>query len=486
MVNLREIIWGKREKIDVGRANPYRREDKALIDVQTRWTDKQPHPSNMGRYEEVLRDPEVSIAHDLLADMIAGVGFYTEMAEEEKPDHANKQVVDEYGERVNLDEDLKMITQVMIGKGFCPVERLSDYDLKVLPPETFFIHKDKKGKMLKYTQEIDSGVVATWKGASMNDDIILFINNEDPTHPYGHAIVDPIVDLVEARQQMNVDMPQVIHRYAYPTGVLTTMKGREEIQKEFEDKDPDEWVFIGNVMEGEVKWDTITVDPRAGWINYIELVYYQICEALHAPLLLYLKNATEASANVMMEAVDRYVQGIQRYIKRRVERYLFEPQCGEPVPRLVWGQPKTGLEEIELTSIAQLVQSGAIMPNQAQELLKKLGLELVDPEQPPAPPMMQPFQKQPTAPPIEQVLDKLNDLGTQLNVIYANYKEKRLSLIKAMQLGRKAIEVQMKRAYGYSDKVCEERKNEEFEKWAHLLIGVKKQAGKEFKVIVPD
>jgi hypothetical protein len=489
MVSIRELIWGKQEKkVDAGRASPYgTQEDKGTIDLRTRWTDKQPHPVNMGRYEKVLRDPEVSIAINLLADMIVP-SYYTEMPEDVDEEHANKKLIDKYGEDVNLDEDLQITARTMLGKGFCPVERLSDYDLKILPPETFFIYKSKQGKMLKYTQEIDKGIVATWEGKDM-EDIILFVNNEDPTHPYGHAVVDPIVDLVEARQQMNKDMPLVIHNYAYPTGVLTTSKGREAIQKQFEEKEPEEWIFIGNVMEGEVKWDTITVDPRASWINYIELIYYQICEALHAPLLLYLKNATEASANVMMEAVDRYVQGIQRYIKRRVERYLFEPQCGEPVPRLVWGQPKTGLEEIELSSIAQLVQSGAIMPNQAQDLLKKLGLDLVDPEEPKQPmhlPFQQPFQKQPMAPPIEQVLDKLNDLGTQLNVIYANFQEKRLSLIKAMQLGRKAIEVQMKRAYGYSDRVYEERFNEEFEKWAHLLLGVQKEKGKEFKVIVPD
>jgi len=442
--------------------------------------------------------------------------YYTEMPEKIDENHPHKKVIDEYGETVNLDEDLQTITRIMLGKGFCPTQRLEDYDLHILPPEGFFIWRTKTGEIYRYTQEVSSHEVRRWESSKWEEtlqsvrhlyrkeaykelieqkskddvgdleEIILFINNEDPSHSYGHAIVDPIVDLVTARQQMNEDMPKVIHNYAYPTGVLTTSKGRETIQKQFEEKEPEEWIFIGNVMEGEVKWDTITVDPRASWINYIELIYYQICEALHAPLLLYLKNATEASANVMMEAVDRYVQGIQRYIKRRVERFLFEPQCGEPVPRLVWGQPKTGLEEIELASIAQLVQSGALMPNQAQDLLKKLGLDLVDPEQPPTPPMMQPFQKQPLAPPIEQVLDKLNDLGTQLNVIYANFQEKRLPLIKAMRLGQKAIEVHMKRAYGYSDVVCEERRNEEFERWAHRLLGVKKEKGRVVEVRLPD
>ena len=247
------------------------------------------------------------------------------------------------------------------------------------------------------------------------------------------------------------------------------------------DKDPDEWVFIGNVMEGEVKWDTITVDPRAGWIGYIELVYYQICEALHAPLLLYLKNATEASANVMMEAVDRYVQGIQRYIKRRVERYLFEPQCGEPVPRLVWGQPKTGLEEVTLTDIAAIFPY--LAPNQQQELMQQFGFQLPDAEWPkqPAQPMQQPFQKAQSTVPVERVLEKLNDVETGLHIILTNYREKHISITEAMRLADRTVTAMMKHAYPSNWKA---RRDAKFKEFARKLIPV--QDGKLYSVSVNE
>ena len=520
-VNFKPPFIHRREPMEVARFPGYRSEDKGTVDTGHRWTDRVPHPTNMDNYDKWANDPEANIAFDVLTDIIAGVGYYTEMSKKKDKDHPNKKVIDDYGETVNLDEDLQEITMAMLQKGFCPVQRLEDYDLHILPPETFFIWQTKTGTVYRYTQERTQGdIIRAWQHprwksmlkeckeayddktfqefyeyelpSDLNvgslDEIILFFHRKTTSWRYGKSLTEPIGTLLDDRDQMNKDMMKAVHRWGYPIPIMQTSKPKAALQKELEDREADEWILIGNVMKDEVSWDTVKIDPQARFVPYIELIYYQICEGLHAPLLLYLKNATEASATVMMESVDRLTGGIQRYIKRRVERFLFEPQCGDPVPRLVWGQPKTGLEEIELSSIAQLVQSGAIMPNQAQDLLKKLGLDLIEPIEPPKPQMPFPFQKQPDkpimTPPIEQLLDKLNDLSTQLDVIYTNFEEKRLPLVKAMQLGGKAIEVYMKRAYGSGD-LYDQKRDEEFEKWTHRLIGVAKEKGKEFKVIVP-
>jgi len=472
--------------------------EKGTVDVTTRWSDKQPHPTSMGRYDDLCNDPEVSIAITLLADMVAP-SYYTEMPRQYKgkdvdPEHKNKQTIDEYGERVNLDEDLQTIVRVFLGKGFSPVERLSDYDLKLLPPEGFYIWKDKKGKVLKYTQEVQSATVATWEGKEM-EDIILFINDEDPSHPYGKSLTEPIVKLLDARQEMNEDMPRVIHRYAYPMGIWQSDHDISPIEKEVTERDPDQDIFIGKVKQGEVRQEFISVDPQARFVPYIEMIYYQIAEALHAPLLLYLKNATEASGNVMMEAVERYIQGKQRYVKRRVERFLFEPQCGEPVPRLVWGQPTTGLEEIELDSIANLYASNTITFTQAQDLLKKLGIELIDPSPEELQRRLQPqvsfgkqFEKPPLAPmpPMEMILDKMNDLGTALNIIEANYNEKRISLVKAMKMGHKAIDVHCKRMFPQHLELFTQRREQQYEQWGKRLFKVKEKKQPTYTVTVED
>lgn len=494
-INLKPPFIHRHKAMEVshGRGYPKAESEKGAVSATRRWTDRLEHPTNMGSYDDWANDPEASIAFNVLTDIIAGVGYYTEMPEKDKknkdvdPEHKHKGIIDQYGETVNLDEDLQQIVMAMLQKGFCPVERLADYDLKILPPETFYIYRNKKGKVLKYTQERSPNqTIATWKGKEM-EDIILFFHRRTTSWPYGKSLVEPIGDLLTERAQMNKDMPKAVHRWAYPIPFLTTRGSKSELETACKERDVDDWVFIGNIEEGELGLNTLSIDPQARFIPYIELIYYQICEGLHAPLLLYLKNATEASANVMLESVDRLVNGVQRYVKRRVERFLFEPQCGEPVPRLVWGQPKTGLEDITLTDVA------AVMPflkrNQQLDLLKQFGIQLPDPEedpfeqQPKLP--FQPFQKPPQVP-MEQVLEKLNDMSTALQIIYTNFHENRIPLTKAMRMGSKAIEVHLKRIHGKDVATYNEKREKEFKKWIHRLLGVKEKEGKVYRVSVGD
>lgn len=490
-------------------------ESEGKVVTAYQWTDRQPHPPNMGKYEAWGNDAEASVALEVLKNIIAGVSYYTEMPDEFKPKspddkpHEHKVQVDKYGEDVNLDEKLQSIAHTMLHKGFCPVEvfesDVSKYDLKLLPPETFFIWQNKKGHIYRYTQERSVGdVITTWeeknwkkelktleayypkeefkelmsfeaKKPSSIDDIVLFYFGWSPNRPYGKSLLEPIGELIDDRAQMNRDMPKAVHRWAYPIPIMETSGPKAALQQACENRDIDEWIFVGNVNEGEVRWNTLAIDPQARFIPYIELVYYQICEGLHAPLLLYLKNATEASATVMMESVDRLVNGVQRYIKRRVEKFLFKPQVGDPVPRLVWGMPKTGLEEISGTELAAMLPH--LAGNQKLELLKQFGIELPEavldpmPPQPQMPFQQQPFQKKPQQEiPIAAMLEKLNDLQTSLNIIETNYKEKRIPLTQAMNLGGKTIEVYLRRLHG-EGKVFEEKRQEEFGLWAKRLIG---------------
>lgn len=488
-MNMVKLQWPfrKRATLEAAHGTGYKvEEETGKVSTEYHWQNRLPHPINMDRYEEWGNDAEASVALNVLANIIAGVGYYTEMDEEHQPSspddkpHAHKTTIDEYGESVNLDEKLQYITHTMLHKGFCPVEVIDDYDLKILPPESFYIHMNKTGKLLKYTQERSvNDVLATWKTQAEMDTILLFFFGWTPSRAYGKSLLEPIGDLIDERAQMNVDMPAAIHRWAYPIPIMETSGSKDSLQKVCEERDIDEWIFIGNANEGEVRWNTLAIDPQARFIPYIELIYYQICEGLHAPLLLYLKNATEASATVMMESVDRLVNGVQRYLKRRVEKHLFEPQTGKPVPRVVWGQPKTGLEEIELDQVANLYASGAVKFNQVQDLLKQLGMKLIEPEEDPFPPQTQiPFggdtfadkQKPVQAAPTQAMLEKLGDLTTTLNIIETNYHEKRLPLTKAMKLGGKAIEVYLKRMHGAGSEY-ESKRQAEFGLWAKRLIG---------------
>jgi len=418
-----------------------------------------PHPNNMSKYETWLDDAEARVALEVLTKIIAGVGYYTEMDEEYRPKkegdpyHKNKILVDEYGKNINLDEDLQVIVHMMLAKGFCPVELKenddSQYDLNIMPAESFYRYINKEGDALKYTQERSLGdIIAEWETPEEKSKIILFYFGWSPTRPYGHSLLEPIGELLDSRKEMNIDMPKAIKRWSSPQVVAQSTGPKADIEQAFIDKDPEEAVFLGNINDGEFRIDTIGIDPQARFIPYIELIYYQIAEGLHAPLLLYLKNATEASATVMMESVDRLVNGVQRYVKRRVEKYLFEPQTGDPVPRIVWGQPKTGLEDITFTDLSSIMPY--LAQNQQQHVLKQYLGSLPEPEWPTEPELPNQPQNIHVTPqiPVEKLVAQLNDIHTQLDIIKANFHTGHLGIAEACRLADRTITVHMKQLHG--------------------------------------
>src|SRR3989304_3048393 len=182
-------------------------EDKGKVDTSYggSWEGRVEHPNNMANYEKWACDAESNMAINVLTDIIAGVGFHTEMPDQKDSDekHPSLKIVDEYAETVNLDEDLEEITSQMLSKGFCPAEKTVGYDgqtdLKILPSETFYYYRDKKGNVLKYTQEETThNPITTWAGKEMQD-VILFMHRKTPRRPYGFSLLEPIGSLIDGR-----------------------------------------------------------------------------------------------------------------------------------------------------------------------------------------------------------------------------------------------------------------------------------------------
>jgi len=521
-------------RVEVGdrRGDRQEQQGKGQTRTQVMWTDKQPHPTGMDSYEQRLQDPEASIAISILTGMIAGVGYYLDLPTDAKPglkpdgsappvEHPNKKKMDDYGLNVNLDEKFVNITQMMLGKGICPVEILSDYTPKLLPAETFYIWKTKLNQVYRYTQEISQQEIARWDVKDVRatlkrserlyrpeefrklladkteqapgelSKVVPFVYREDPLNPYGHAQIETIGELLDARKQMNEDIPDVIHHLAYPMLVWEYVRNIAKIKEDIIKRKKYEDIFLSFARKDDLRWSAVEVTGNAKFIPYVELVYYQICEALNAPLLLYLKNATEASATKMLDAIDRMVQGIQRTLKRKAEALFFAPQCtGGPIPRINWGAPRTGLEDITLTDISTLYRDGTIKFNQAQELLKSMGVKLVTPEmevspppaQTPTPPFLQPQQKGLN---LDQILDKLKDENMGLQVVDANLKAHRISLVEATRLADRIISVCAEQRHPGDKEAAESERAEHFQTWvkrAMVLTAI--SSDKEFRVSV--
>lgn len=346
------------------------------------------HPDNLQACADYYKkDGDVHSSISILSDISVGVGFYTE-CEDEKA----KQIVDDWCQRVGLDTKLQKYVRTFLTYGFCPVERwvlpgkpLGNLQLKLLPPESVKVRITGDGVLLGYRQGMLRNPV-DFKPI----EIIWFEWDSMGADPYGTSKVAPVLTLLDAKKQINEDMPKITHRYAAPLTVWKARQSIKPVKKAVEERAPDEDIFIGNVEPQDLTQETVEVDFRARFMDYINEINEQINGGMQAPTPRYLRNATEASATKMFEVSDRHVQGIQRYVKRVVEREMFEvvlsfygKTAPEQIPSLRWGAAETGLEEIDFRGIADMVAAGAISPVQAQDLMRKIGVPLEETEEKP-------------------------------------------------------------------------------------------------------
>lgn len=458
----------------------YRKEGKnaGVVTVSSgAWTDKLPHPANMGRYDELNSKPEVHIAIELLTHMIAP-SIYVQMPEVDDAgktldaEHPNKKAADKWVRDKRFKTKYQQIVRTKIGKGFCPCEIQSDNTVKLLPPESFYIWRDKFGRVYRYTQEINNTEVARWEkrgfresfktiekfyskqereqvlkegvAAGNFDDIVLFIHNEDPSHPYGVAISDSIADLIDCRDTLNIDMPKIIHRFSAPTQTVLYDGDVQPIKDAITNKEVDEAIYLGNVTPESLKIEFHEPDARVKFTEYIELINFQIAEELHAPLILLLKNATEASATKMLESVDRNIQSEQDENAEIIEQSIFKRVVGEPVPEFLHGAPNSTLKDVTLDQIGTLKGNGTITWKQAQDLIRKKGIELIEDEQPAPPPILQQPRDDDGKPMLNK--DKIDQADLSLKTVKDAFDNGKILISEALKEGDRIIKVYVGKA----------------------------------------
>lgn len=432
-----------------GRSTP-KKEAAGVVDISRRWTNEQPHPAILSNIDEINKDPELETAITVMTEMVAS-GFYTEMGEgvevPKKPDgspgvHPNKAKIDAWNEEVNADENISVAVRQMFEKGFSCTQLLPDeeYKLQVLPSETiYYWRKPTEAEAYKITQKVGGSTVNTWTGADLKD-LIWLAHKATPSNPYGLPMAYSIEDFLAARRDMTHDGVAVLRKIGYP------MRRWESQSKELMDKiytmatnrDPDEDLFIDGVDKDELTVTTEETNARLNFNGFILANDQKIAEGLFSPLMAYLRNATEASATKMLEAIDRHVQGIQLYVKRRFEKYVFGRIVQDPIPRLVWGRPKSGVEQVNFADVAALYNggNGCIVFDQAQDLIKKLGLPLKDIPEGQGP---QPGPSLKDLPLLDQT--RMTTLQASLNVIEENYKAKNIDIASAFREGTRVIKV---------------------------------------------
>ncbi|RLG97743.1 hypothetical protein DRO19_05370 [Candidatus Bathyarchaeota archaeon] len=348
------------------------------------------------------RDPACKASVDLLAASTVGMGFYT-TADEEYPDAEKaKDVVDQFNEEVNLDALLQEMARVLIACG-------NDFWLKVTPEKLTDLHRlpidaierievsPIEENRLKIPYHIEGyklshkyggetlkpNSIIHWKINCINASgfgmgvlqvllhSLIFRSNSRPAYAWMKAKIERI-------------MPKIFEKYAGPDVLALLEKADEETIKKFErviKTRPEEGAWLFYSGKGDIK--PILLDPRARFEYYVEHIINQVYLGCETPLprLFSTPGFTEASARAALDLQEMLIKPIQRYIKRQVEREIFDAvlmQAGfnpaKAKVRLNWGSPE--VPEINFADMLKAAELGLIRAEEFRKNAVKFGWEL--------------------------------------------------------------------------------------------------------------
>jgi len=353
-----------------------------------------------------LKDYACKAAVDFLADQVVGAGFYTTANEQYPQAEQAKQRVDDFCEAVGLDEMLQIGAREVIATGNSFWEKITPdllENLKIIPISSIQkIMRDQYGEVQGYKQTSQYG------GKLLAPErIIHFRWNPINGDPFGTGILRVLYEslafgdgstreaLIKYKARIEKIMPDIFEKYAGPDELWVFENATDDqiadYQRLIKAKPKAGARFVYN-RPADIK--TVTVDARARFEGYIEYIYNQFILGLQTPLpkLITTPGFTEASARAALDLAERRVLGIQRFIKRIVEREIFVPvikQAGfDPVKarvRLNWGMPEK--PELVTADIIRAWELGAIRTSELRKILIDMGwpLEAEEPKVSPVP-----------------------------------------------------------------------------------------------------
>jgi hypothetical protein len=349
------------------------------------------------------RDPTCKSSVDLLAANTVGMGFYTTC---EQGHEKAKAAVDSFCEEVNIDCLLNDMAKSLIACG-------NDFWLKLMPERLSDVLRmpidvvervqltSVKGVRLPYKVEgykLRSKYQANTTSILSPEAVIHWRLNSSNTSSLGLGLLQVLVHTLTVgtdkrpayswmKAKIERIMPKIFEKYAGPDVLAYVDKADAATIKQFESaikNRPEEgaWLFYNKPCE--VK--PVTIDPRAqGFVYYIDHIVNQFYLGCETPLprLFSTPGFTEASARAALDLQDMLIRPVQRYIKRQVEREIFNPilrQSGfDPAKakvRLNWGSPET--PEIVPADLIHAAQLGLIRPEEFRKNAVKFGWELWD------------------------------------------------------------------------------------------------------------
>ncbi len=351
------------------------------------------------RYE---RDPTCKASVDLLAASAVGMGFYTTVNERSEDAAEAKCIVDQFNETANLDAMLCDMARVLIACG-------NDFWLKITPERLTSLHRlptdaierieqsYMQGSTLKIPYKIESyRLRQSYGGENLAPEAIIHWRiNCLGLSGFGTGVLQVLLHSLTfqsdrrpayawMKAKIERIMPKIFEKYAGPDVLALLEKADEATIQKFERaiksrSEEGAWLFYSG--KGDIK--PVALDPRARFEYYVEHLINQFYLGCETPLprLFSTPGFTEASAKAALDLQNMLIKPIQRYIKRQVERQIFDvvlAEAGfEPAKvqaRLNWGSPKT--PEISIADMLKAAELGLIRQEEFRKNAVKFGWEL--------------------------------------------------------------------------------------------------------------
>jgi hypothetical protein len=358
------------------------------------------------------RDPACKSSIDLLAASSVGSGFYTTVNDEYEKAAQAKQAIDNFNETVNLDALLGDMARMLIACG-------NDFWLKLTPQNTQALHRlpvdaveriqqsylDDKTLRIPYKIE-GYKLRQTYGGENLAPQALVHwrINCLDYSG-YGTGVLQVLLHSLAfcgdkrpayAAMKAKIEriMPRIFEKYAGPDVLALLERADDDTIAKFQQaiktrSEEGAWLFYN----GKGSITPVTIDPRARFEYYVDHIINQFYLGCETPLprLFSTPGFTEASANAALELQNMLIQPIQRYIKRHVERELFDTillQAGlnpaQAQARLHWSPYKT--QQPSISDLLQAASQGLIRQEEFRKNAAKFGWQLWEPTpQPEAP-----------------------------------------------------------------------------------------------------
>jgi len=356
------------------------------------------------------RDPTCKASVDLLAASAVGAGFYTTVDENYEKAGEAKRIVDRFNENVNLDALLCDMARGLIACG-------NDFWLKLTPEKLTELHRLPvdaveriqqtfiEEKTLKIPYKVESYKLRqAYGGENLTAEAVLHwrINCLDFSG-YGTGVLQVLLHSLAfqsdkrpafawMKAKIERIMPRIFEKYAGPDVLALLERADEGTIQKFEQaiknrSEEGAWLFYSG--KGDIR--PVTLDPRARFEYYVDHLINQFYLGCETPLprLFSTPGFTEASAKAALELQNMLIKPIQRYIKRQVERELFDMVLAQEgvdatkaQARLHWGFPKT--QEASMTDMLRAAELGFIRPEEFRKNAVKLGWELWEKAQPEA------------------------------------------------------------------------------------------------------